>query len=243
MNNKIPKNKKLLDAMHDVKINNDDTTENVFYKELNSSEFVVPVVIDNAPNSTKIKLIKIIDSTGKDYFPIFTDFENMKLGNFKETTIFSINDLISIISQDFNISGIVINPYTNNFILTKKNIEFLKSLQKKVIIPKGTTFNIGTPSIYQKRIIEKCISFFKKDPSVSNAYLLQIVPNENEKALLLVIDSDSKNEKLFSEVCDSVGSLIENDYSYIDIIPLESIAEQSLIEEIEPFYTNSHKKS
>ncbi|AFH78668.1 hypothetical protein MUO_00455 [Listeria monocytogenes 07PF0776] len=40
--------------------------------------------------------------------------------------VFTLTDFIQIINADSNIKGIAINPFSNNFIVQRKNIRFLE---------------------------------------------------------------------------------------------------------------------
>ncbi|HAC1351623.1 TPA_asm: enhanced serine sensitivity protein SseB, partial [Listeria monocytogenes] len=83
---------------------------------------------------------------GNDYLPVFTDLENLSLyediGD-AQVVVFTLTDFIQIINADSNIKGIAINPFSNNFIVQRKNIRFLE--EEMLNIKSGEQLSIGLP--------------------------------------------------------------------------------------------------
>ncbi|EAE3020078.1 enhanced serine sensitivity protein SseB, partial [Listeria monocytogenes] len=132
---------------------------------------------------------KISDERGNDYLPVFTDLENLSLyediGD-AQVVVFTLTDFIQIINADSNIKGIAINPFSNNFIVQRKNIRFLE--EEMLNIKSGEQLSIGLPENVPRLLENNLITYFEKNQKINSAYLLQIVRRQRDKSLLLVVD-------------------------------------------------------
>ncbi|EAD4403911.1 TPA_asm: enhanced serine sensitivity protein SseB, partial [Listeria monocytogenes] len=101
-----------------------ECNQKLFYQAFKKSKLLLPVILKE---ENSINIIKISDERGNDYLPVFTDLENLSLyediGD-AQVVVFTLTDFIQIINADSNIKGIAINPFSNNFIVQRKNIRF-----------------------------------------------------------------------------------------------------------------------
>ncbi|EGO2826339.1 SseB family protein [Enterococcus faecalis] len=118
------KNPELVTRIERIKKDYTQKNEQFFYEKLEDSKLLLPVNFDS---KNKLNIIKIEDSVGNDYIPAFTDWENLRLGEESNAVVFTIYDYLKIIQEDLSITGIVINPYSQNLVLNRGNLEFIKS--------------------------------------------------------------------------------------------------------------------
>jgi len=230
-------NNDLLKLIRKLKINYSKELEEELYKKIQKKQLLLPAILKG---NNKVSIIKIVDNIGNEYLPIFTDLENYKLNSDNQknnqTVIFSFFECKNIIDSDFELSGIVINPYSENLVLSNENLNFLE--KKLGDINKGDSVSIGLPKDFPYFFVEKCKFFFEKEPSINYAFLLQMVKN-NQRSLLLVIDT-VYNEKMFSKI----GKLSEEflgSNKILDIVIMNTDFGRKVTEGYVPFYKKNRE--
>ncbi|AOA01657.1 enhanced serine sensitivity protein SseB [Carnobacterium maltaromaticum] len=225
-------NNKLLEIVKSLKEKHSNQVETDFHKYMQKSNFLLPAIIKE---NNKISIVKIIDEKGIEYLPAFTDWKNFQLNvdNTKEvqSVIFSFKEFFNILESDLSLFGIVINPYSDNLVLSRENLNFSEEPQDD--IRKGDQVSLGVPKDYPYLFVEKCIDFFKKDNSVRSAFLLQMV-KKNQISLLLVIETENI-EAVFSQLSKHIVKFLD-DEKILDIIPLDTPLGRNITEQYAPFF-------
>ncbi|EFU8668958.1 enhanced serine sensitivity protein SseB, partial [Listeria monocytogenes] len=206
--------------------------EEELYRQMQKSKLLLPAIIRE---ENKISIVKIIDEKENEYLPVFTDWTNFQLylDSTKESQpiVFTFNEYFNILVADLNLSGIVINPYSHNLVLSRENLNYLEKSQ--VNIQKGEQISIGLPKKYPHLFVENCKSFFEKDSSIKSAFLLQMV-RDNQISLLLVIDTPNI-EVLFSKLNEYTEKFLDSE-QILDILALDTPLGKNTTKEYEPFY-------
>jgi len=225
-------NSELLNVIRKLKTNYSVKVEEDFYKKIEKTKLLLPAILKG---DNKVSILKIMDNIGNDYLPVFTDWENYELNNDdqkkSQSVVFSFTECMSIVVSDLSLHGIVINPYSDNLVLSKENLNFLE--KKQVNIYNGESVSIGTPKKKPNLFIEKCKIFFEQEPSIKSAFLLQMVKN-NQISLLLVIDTEY-SEKIFSQVSKLSDEFLKKN-EIIDMIILNTDFGRKATEGNHPFY-------
>lgn len=231
-NQEMVQNPKLLKKIISLQNNFTDDKQNCLYEELYTSKLLLPVILNDGD---KISLIKITDIDGNDYIPAFTDWENFYLNsntvNKAQAIVFNIYDYFKLLNSDSDITGIVINPYSHNLVLSRENLKFLEKSQEN--IQKGEQISVGLPKEYPHLFVENCKSFFEKDSSIKSAFLLQTV-RDNKISLLLVIETPNI-EVVFSKLNKYAEKFLDNN-QILDILSLDTPLGKNITKEYEPFY-------
>ena len=225
-------NTRLRELMNLLQKENMNQIEKKFFEQLLKSQFLLPVIVKA---EDKISLIKITDENEKEYLPVFTDMENFQLSfdssSETHTVIFAFEEYYEIVQSDLNISGVVINPYSENLVLTRENLQFIEN--SRMSIKNGESVSIGLPKDYPFLLVEKCKDFFKSDNSVKSAYLLQMV-KENQLSLLLVIETVNI-ERVFPKLSMYLEKYLDSD-KILDMIPLDTDFGKNVTKDYEPFF-------
>ncbi|MFC0232615.1 enhanced serine sensitivity protein SseB [Vagococcus entomophilus] len=228
----IVENPKLCEMMKLLRKEYTKKIENKFYEQLWKSKFLLPAIVKE---ENKISIIKILDKQENEYLPIFTDWQNFQLNsdNTKESqsTIFTFEECFNIVQSDSSIFGIVINPYSDNLVLTRENLQFLEKSQ--TTIKKGEKISIGMPKDYPYQLVEACKNFFEEGTSVKSAFLLQMV-KANQISLLLVIETKDE-ETILPKISKCVEKFLKSD-DVLDIISLNTSLGQNVTKGYEPFF-------
>ncbi|QGX46328.1 hypothetical protein GPA00_04245 [Streptococcus equinus] len=204
-------NTELLNLINKLRNLYNKNTESELYTKLQLSTFLCPlsVFIDN----NRIKIDMITEKKGNSYFSLYTDYDSFKIdypnSNYTEL---NIQTAIDIINNQKNISGIVINPNSTNFILSRENINYINTLRFEMTIPKNENIEISLPKNYSKILTQKFIDFFKNFPTIEKAYLLKIKIKDEEKLLLVVEAPDFQD--IISKLYLDINQILSNDTIY-----------------------------
>lgn len=182
-------------------------------------------------------LITLNGSDGRQYLPIFTDFESINLSSslFNKSVKFAKVDIVYIykfLERNSPVKYVVLNPCEISVFMDKDYIESILSLinSRKILF--------GKP-IEDTTLIEKKLSnIFKEIPSVNNVFFVKILVKE-ESSYLLVIDSDdSQNELLlFEKISKKIAShKIDSDCPF-DLISSNTELGEEIMKDNPPIYT------
>lgn len=222
-------NPKLVNRIEDIKKNYTVKNEKIFYEELENSKLLLPVNLDS---KNKISIIKIEDSVGNDYLPAFTDWDNLRLGEESNAVVFTIYDYLKITKEDLSINGIVINPYSQNLVLNKDNLEFIQLNSGN--IKKNEKVSIGIPAEYPTFFVDKCKQNFKKETKIKKAFLLQMVRENFKKSFLLVIDSED-DDQVLPDASNNLHRYLRKE-DILDVVSFNSDFGRNVTKEYSPFY-------
>ncbi|HDU1294559.1 TPA: enhanced serine sensitivity protein SseB C-terminal domain-containing protein, partial [Listeria monocytogenes] len=182
-----------------------------------------------------INIIKIADEQGNDYLPVFTDLKNLSLyediGD-AQVVVFTLTDFIQIMNADSDIKGIVINPFSNNFIVQRKNIRFLE--EEMLNIKSGEQLSIGLPENVPRLLENNLITYFEKNQKINSAYLLQILRRQRDKSLLLVVDFNGGEDEFQRMVRELEMSITTEDI--FEVISLDTDFSKEITEGNTPIY-------
>lgn len=85
--------------------------------------------------NTEISFPMLTNQENQAFYPIFIDWEelykwqDLKKENLR-TAIFNFDDYLSMVFDNENSYGIVINPFSDNFLLDKENLKIWKAIKE-----------------------------------------------------------------------------------------------------------------
>ncbi|PDK19320.1 enhanced serine sensitivity protein SseB [Listeria monocytogenes] len=209
-----------------------ECNQNLFYQAFKKSKLLLPVILKE---ENSINIIKIADEQGNDYLPVFTDLKNLSLyediGD-AQVVVFTLTDFIQIMNADSDIKGIAINPFSNNFIVQRKNIRFLE--EEMLNIKSGEQLSIGLPENVPRLLENNLITYFEKNQKINSAYLLQIVRRQRDKSLLLVVDFNGGEGEFQRTVRELEMSITTEDI--FEVISLDTDFSKEITEGKTPIY-------
>ncbi|RDW16452.1 hypothetical protein CWR48_16340 [Oceanobacillus arenosus] len=246
--NKPVTNPKLIEIIDRLKTNYVEENEHEFFKELLSANFLAPVVIEPIPENkdgktvlkegTKINFIAINNEKGENFFPAFTDWNELRKWSDKidiQTFILTFKDYEEMIFRKENDTwvGFVINPYGEDIVINREKMRVVNNNDAK--IEKDESVIIGIPKEYPNEMVNSLKEYFSKVNSVKSAYILLMIRNQGEKSYLMVIDTDNNPNKVFEKVTNVATKYLKVDEK-IDFVTLSDSFGKDAIVGQQPFY-------
>lgn len=238
-------NPKLVKVLKNLETN----SKTEFINELFEAKFLCPVVLgngivlkNNAEKTTlgedsAVQLIGLTSTIGKTYLMAFTDWNEFSKWNKKsgqKTLIFSYADYHRIILQgDSLYEGFVINPFSENIVLSKSFIKDISQSYQQA--KKGESVMLGVPKDYPYDMEEALKKFFNKTKIVKQAYLLWMVKGD-EAGYLLALDFIGSQQNVFYKVSDICRPYLNG--KLLNIISTNTTFGKSTMENNQPFYQN-----
>ncbi len=163
------------------------------------------------------------------YLAVFTDwneiYKNEEMKNTKVNTfILSFDDMAAITAGK---AGIVINPFSDNFIITPENVVHIKQHKDNItrgysehVVEKETPVKIGEPSDYPTEMVEAIRSYAKTNKNIKSIWL-KLMIKDNEQSYLLILDFKGDANTVFSAISRAATPHIHNGLP-IDMVPFAS---------------------
>ncbi|MCP1125732.1 hypothetical protein CN326_04075 [Bacillus sp. AFS018417] len=241
-------NPDLIRSLEKLKQEYNQTNEYQFFKDILEAKFLAPVIINPSPNTkggkailnenTTLTLINITDVNGIDYLPAFTDWEELRKWNQDDdiqTLIFTFKDYEKIILEDNrDLKGFVLNPFGQNIIFGKEQIQ---SVNNSVIkVQKNESVMLGIPKDYPLEMVEALKNHLPKLPSVKKVYLMLMIRGEVDKSYLLVVDSNGEYNKIFGEMAEIATKYLKLEEK-LDFVPFAEEFGRNAVKDQQPFYS------
>lgn len=235
-------NVELVKQLNLLKKQYSEQTEATVFEELNKAHFLAPVsdtslsglAMDDPQNQTigegTIEFLPISDADGNIYLPTFTDWDELRKWKKEDgkTLILTLKDYGTILSDDVNLRGVVINPFGQNIVLNSQLIERITERQEESVM-------VGVPAKYPKVFIKALRRELSKMPMVKKAYLLWMVRNQEEGGYLMVVDVDGRHEEVFQTIGEMAEQYLD-DGEIMDFVPLSNAFGQNAVKGQTPFY-------
>ncbi len=241
--NKPVVNPKLVACMKQLKEQPTKENELAFFQELEQAIFLVPVKLDAKTKEqdgnqavlekgSTISFVGITNANNEYYLPYFTDWN--ELGKWlkqkdQQTLMLSFEEGKELVLKNEAYAGLVINPYTENFMYTRDML----SGAKKVVVEKETSVQIGIPAKYPTKLVDAVKELLPTLKSVSSAYLLYMV-KEGEGSYLMIVDTTQK-EVDFPTFGRLAPQYLDKG-EFLDMVELQSAFGQNAVKNYKPFY-------
>ena len=215
-------NPELVKSIHDYVNSQSEKDEKKLQQALLNAKFLAPAILENwertSQNRTildkdmKMKLISIQDGNNEIYLPAFTDWN--EVGKWRKdddlkTIIFSFYDYVKVLKNNKKMIGIVINPFSENIIITKQQIN---SIVNSNMLLTGESVKIGVPKKDPIAMKEALKEYFESEGTVTEAYLLLTLRDNGEQSYLLILETDEDVNVLYPKLAQIVKkNLQENE--------------------------------
>lgn len=247
--NKPVTNDNLVKAMRIMQENQTPDNEKKLINELFKANFLVPVIFDPDlkkanSQSGEIELKKdtvisfeTLEWEDKYYFQVYTDWEELYKWKYQpnqQTLVISYKEISEFIINQGK-DGFVINPFSDNFVLSKNQLMSQSQPVKceSYIVEESTRVSLGIPKKYPKKMIKELKKYLSKQQNIKKAYFMLMEKNE-KFSYLLVIDFIGDKDEVFNGIAN-VAIPYSNGY-YINMIPYNSDFGVSTVKEKSPFY-------
>ena len=150
----------------------------------------------------------LTSADGTHYLPVYTDWRALRKNEqYKDinakTMIVSFDDMAALCSGK---NGIVVNPYSDSFIIRPENVLHMK--QHKDIVTKGytkqtvdkdTKVQIGDPADRPVQMIQAIRSYAARSKRIRTLWL-KLMIKEGEKSWLVIVDCDGNPEDVYQGI-------------------------------------------
>lgn len=225
-------NSELIKIIEDLQIEPEIKTPDMLYDTLLNTQLLIPAIIKN---DNKIDIIKIKNRKGEEFLAGFTDKKNLNLNSEPaDGVVFTMENYLEVIKSNSSISGIVINPYSNNLVLTRSNLKYIENLLN---IKKNNEIVVGLPSNYPQNLVDTLSEYFESNTEigVKKAFLLQII-KANQPSLLIVVDVDIDEESDFLQKLGSITKPLLVEDQVADLILFDNDFGRDITSGYDPFY-------
>lgn len=190
----------------------------------------------------QISFVMLKDQNENDYLAVYTDWDeigkNEEFKNIKVNTfILSFDDMVAITNGK---AGIVINPFSDNYVISNENVVHMKKHKDNLIkgysenvVEKDTQVKIGDPANYPIEMVEAIKAYSKTNKNV-NAIWLKLMIKDYEQSYLLIVDFNGDREKVFSSIASVATPYIQGGLPIDMVSYSDSFGKEAAIGE--PFY-------
>lgn len=249
---KNPKLKELLSQF--FKNSSSDSMNNVCEEIALNAHFLSVITVSSEPESNGdgtstfkensiIQFPLLTSQDGQSCYPAFTDWaELLKWEGLisPKTLILSFDDYAAMVKQNENVVGVVINPFSDVFVLNQQMIEQMNSTKElakngvhKIETTKETTVLIGEPNNYPTEMTNAISNYFNTTKTVKRAWL-RLMRKGQEQSFLLVVDVSGDYEKLFVKIAAVARPYLNN--MYLDMVPYQDGFGKAAVDKAVPFY-------
>lgn len=193
--------------------------------------------------NTTMQMPMVSNTGGKHFYPVFT--EHNELAKWKQmekpnTLILTFDDYVAMVEKHEEAEGIVINPFSDNFVLNRKLIAHLKTQKdlrtkgvSRDVVSKDTKVMLGEPKEYPTEMVEAMCGQMEKMPEVKRAWL-RLMVKENVQSFLVVVDFSGNQEEVFGKIVAAARPCLKN--RYLDMVMYGDGFGKKAVENVTPFY-------
>lgn len=175
---------------------------------------------------TLITIASLQGADGEAFLPIFTDWAALaewpELAAPIKTLITSFDEFTDMILADASSAGVVINPFTENFILPRHYLEGFKA-QKEIrvqgvseqVIQKQTEVLLGEPKVYPSAMVAAVAAHLPSQPQVLQAWLSYMV-KEGVGSYLIVVEGEGDQAMISQGIAKAAAPFLGD--TFVDIM-------------------------
>ena len=253
--NKPLENFRLNVLLKETKENQTETGMNMLFEEIvMNARFLSVIFLSELPKpnedgtatfqkNTTMQMPMLSSAGGKHFYPVFTDHAELEKWQKMEkpnTLVLTFDDYAAFLEKNEQAEGIVINPFSDNFVLNRKLMAHLKTqkdLRTKGVsrnkITKDTKVMVGEPKEYPAELVEALQEHMKGVPARERAWI-RLMIKDNGQSFLVVVDFTGNREEIFGQIAAVARPYLKN--IYLDMIPYQDGFGEKAAENVEPFY-------
>lgn len=257
--NKPLENFRLNVLLKEAKENQTQTAMNMLFEEIvMNAHFLTVIFLSEQPKpdesgtavfqkNTTMQMPMISNTGGKHFYPVFTDHNELAKWKQMEkpnTLILTFDDYTAMLEKHEAAEGIVINPFSDNFVLNRKLMAHLKTQKdlrtggvSRHKVSKDTKVMLGEPKEYPTEMVEAMCGQMEKMPEVKRAWL-RLMVKENVQSFLVVVDFTGNREEVFGKIAAAARPRLKD--RYLDMVSYEDGFGKKAVENVTPFYPARH---
>ncbi|MDE6313076.1 MAG: enhanced serine sensitivity protein SseB [Lachnospiraceae bacterium] len=230
---------------------------NLIYEEFAmNARFIAAMLLSKEPEidqegkaqfqeGTTMQLPLLTAPAGSKYYPAFTDMQELvKWEEMRDakTILLSFDDYVSMVLQNEETSGIVVNPFSENMVVEKELIKHLK--QKKELLVQGMTTQryhakdadyVVDAAEFPVDMAKAVTKVLEEESAVQKAWLRLMKQNQALNYLLIVDISDmEQRERIFEKIAQVVRPYLNG--MLLNIIVYQSDFGKRAAKAAEAFY-------
>lgn len=241
--------------LRDMRENRTETGMNMLFEEIvMKAHFLSVISLSEQPErkedgtaiirkDTKIKIPMITNQNGGNFYPVFTDHEELAKWEQMEKPdilVLGFDEYAALVLDNEKAGGIVINPFGDNFILDRKMLVHLKTQKDLRIkgvsqshITKDTKVMVGEPKEYPTAMAEAMREHMCGIPTVKQAWL-RLMVRDNVQSFLVIVEFEGNRDEIFGGIAAAARPYLKD--RYLDMIPYGEGFGKKAVEGVEPFY-------
>lgn len=234
---------------------NNELLHQVFEEIVIRAHFLSVIMLSEEPEShgdgtatfkqgTVIQFPTLTTQDENQFYPAFTDWEEVSKWQGitwpPKTLILSFDDYVHMVLNDPNITGVIINPFSDVFLLDRQLLTYLKTQKdlntkgvSQQVVTEDTKVLLGEPKEYPTAMVSAISDFLKKQPEVRRAWLRLMIRN-NEQSYLLVTEFEGDRDTLFVGIADAARPYLNG--MLLNIIPYQDGFGKDAVEGAKPFF-------
>lgn len=179
------------------------------------------------------------DAEGNLFFPVFTsrnETEEAYRNHFSWMT-FSGQQAVEAARSNPDLSGLIINGFTQAFVLGRKMLDLLASGTMEHTLEKGTVVTLTMVDHSQKALRKEITGYLKKNTAVKKAFLAVLSKDGKKESYVCIIENPLP-EKRFKLLVNTLNELVQKTEPDlpVDYAPYPALKKQLLACGIQPFY-------
>lgn len=249
---KATENIRLLALLNHWKKNDKDVDliNNIIKEIVENAKFISPIIRKIHPvndKNTETSYLVITNPSHENFYPVFTDWDNLIFFNEneeQEILIQNFDEYINMFNSESTVKGFVINPGKHNFLITREMALDFGKQKKEYFVPEivenklenDDEILLSDPKNMPIDFINGLNDFFKTNKNINKVWI-QLMKSEDKIDYLLILDSDEDLKKIFEDI-----SLIARPYlgdMNLNLAPYDenNLLSQVATKDTKPFYT------
>ena len=249
-------NPELLEAMKALKDKQEGDTMKTLFEAILKAVLIVPAKFDKEPQpdengkivldkNIKVNFALLTNQSGDKVLPCFTDEETLNASQFDDSfqkillPYKQLSDMV--VNSKGAISGIVINPFTENCCIPAELMIDYHNFSNKNLVQKkltpGSTVKLRTPRYQPVQMLEECSKLLVKYPVVERAYIQMMEEEKKEDKYLVALDMLGDERPLLSAL---IPAMKPHAFGIeIAFVKTDNPLGQKVKELAEPFYVRA----
>lgn len=146
----------------------------------------------------------------KPYYPVFTDWKEIELWKERpdaQVVTVDFDMCVDMVEKNKDVGGLAINPFSINYIMTRKGMDELKGQKKKIASGEyeeeksKVEIKVGDPVNCPPEMEDAIRAYLLEQPAVKKAWL-RLMHQGNDISYLVVLDCDANNKEIFEKVAE-----------------------------------------
>lgn len=250
-------NPELIQAYHMLQYESTPERQGEFMQQVVNARFLAPAFFDPEPKkdengrfvldkNVKIGFPDLVNKDGKKYFPVFTDWKEAQkwdLKNGQRLAVTRFADYESLVLNNDQAAGFVINPFGENIRIERKTIEELSKQHKSYQgmrryqragqgpMPQSP-LEIAPLERYPQALADQVCDLLKDQP-VKAAYIQGAI-QDGVKGVVFVLDQEEGSQDLSGRIARLARPYMKG--MFLFVTGAGSELGKKIMEGTEPFY-------